>query len=267
MKPIFGDIVSIPAALFKEKLKRLSLSEAASAALRDRIVGWDGRMDANAVAAASYSALRVRVTRIVAESCGLVAGGSSSAWHGWVDSPTIITHFWWIVPTLLRDDDRSLLGGKCWDDVLTEALLLEAASESSDVRWSDVHTPTLVHPLTSVFPESADVLNLDCVAIGGDGDTVMATAFNAGTGLQTVYSSLARYAFDVGAWSNSEWIVFQGASGCPGNRHRGDQNRAWGELSMVPMLYSWAEIATLANGCLMVPGEPDSSPVQSMPGR
>jgi penicillin amidase len=107
-----------------------------------------------------------------------------------------------------------------------------------------------------VFRESGDVLNLACVAIGGDGDTVMATAFNAGQGVRAVYSSLARYAFDVGMWSNSEWIVFQGTSGCPGNPHRNDQNSAWGELAMVPMLYDWRDIPTLAKRCQLMPGTP-----------
>jgi penicillin G amidase len=176
-----------------------------------------------------------------------------NGWHGWIDAPTIITHLWWIVPTLLRDDDTTLLGGKCWAEVLGEALQREGGPTPALARWSDVHTPSLVHPLTSVFPQSADALNLDCVAIGGDGDTVMATAFNAGQGLRAVYSSLARYAFDVGAWSNCEWIVFQGASGCPGNPHRNDQNRAWGELTMVPMLFDWSAIATLAKSFRMAP--------------
>jgi penicillin amidase len=256
MKPIFGDLVSIPALLFKERLARLSLSDPVAKALRDRIVGWDGHMNADSAPAGVYSAFRVQVTRVVGELCKLASGTASKQWHGWIDGPTSITHLWWIVPTLLRDDDTSLLGGKCWADVLVEALRREAAAAPSNVNWSELHTPTLVHPLTSVFPEWADVLNLACVPIGGDGDTVMATAFNAGQGLRTVYSSLARYAFDVGAWSNSEWIVFDGASGCPGDPHRHDQNRAWGELTMVPMLYDWSEIGTLAKSSRMISGAP-----------
>jgi penicillin amidase len=104
-----------------------------------------------------------------------------------------------------------------------------------------------------LFPAAATELNLDCVPVGGDGDTVMATAFNAGQGLRTVYSSLARYAFDVGDWSNSEWIAFQGVSGAPGSTHRGDQNRVWGELKMVPMLHDWADIAKQATLCRLLP--------------
>jgi penicillin amidase len=74
MKPIFGDLLSIPAGLFIEKLKTLSLSDRDAAALRDRIVGWDARMDAHSVAAAAYSMFRVQVTRVVGESCKLVLG-------------------------------------------------------------------------------------------------------------------------------------------------------------------------------------------------
>lgn len=251
MKPVFGDIVSIPARLLQDRLARLDVAEPGAAALRETIVGWDGRMDAQSVAATAYSRLRVRVVEIVAEASGLVPPAIDGPWRAWMDASTAITHLWWIVPALLRDDDTALLGGRQWADVLVEALRREGAAEPAASIWSDVHAPMLVHPLSSVFPESADMLNLACVAVGGDGDTVLATAFNAGQGLQAVYSSLARYAFDVGVWKNCEWIAFQGVSGHPADRHRGDQNRAWGSLEMVPMLYDWDDIRAVGSYCAM----------------
>ncbi|CAN7742125.1 penicillin acylase family protein [Caballeronia sp. LjRoot34] len=254
MKPIFGDLVSIPAALFQRHLAELALAHPEAAALRAMIVNWDGRMGADSAHAAAYSVFRVELARLVGERCGLISSNPvHEVWQGWVDAPAVVSHLWWIVPTLLRDDDTSLLGGQRWTDVLTEALQRAASALPAAACWSDLHTPRLEHPLSRLFPEAANVLNLDCVPVGGDGDTVMATAFNAGQGLRTVYSSLARYAFDVGNWSNSEWIAFQGVSGAPGNPHRSDQNRRWGELEMVPMLYDWTDIAKQATLCRLLP--------------
>jgi len=255
MKPIFGDFVSIPAELFKERLGELELPEGDARRLRDRIASWNCQMDPGSEVAASYSRMRLEVTQLVAELCRLAVPADNTPWDQVLSGSAVISHLWWIVPALLRESDTSLLGGKDWAYVLAESLERAAAALPSSVPWADLHTPTLVHPLSSVFPESADELNLACVRVGGDGDTVMATAFNAGEGLRAAYSSLARYTFDVGAWSNCEWIVFQGASGHPGHPNRNDQNQAWGTLTMVPMLYDWNVIRACGTHYRLKPGQ------------
>ena len=53
------------------------------------------------------------------------------------------------------------------------------------------------------------------------------------------YGALARYAFDVGAWGNSRWSVFLGASGHPGSPHYADQHAMWAACRMAPMVADW----------------------------
>ena len=56
-------------------------------------------------------------------------------------------------------------------------------------------------------------------------------------------TSVARYAFDVGDWEQSGWIVPLGASGHPGSRHYADQATDWAAVRLRPMRYDWARIA------------------------
>ena len=56
-----------------------------------------------------------------------------------------------------------------------------------------------------------------CARVGGDNDTVFMSGYVARLSARAISASLSRYVFDVGAWDNSRWIVFHGASGNPGS--------------------------------------------------
>ena len=64
--------------------------------------------------------------------------------------------------------------------------------------------------------------------------------------MRATYAALSRYVFDVGAWDNSQWIVFHGASGNPGSSTYDNQNATWAAGKMVPMLYGWDKIEACA---------------------
>ncbi|MBB5696493.1 penicillin acylase family protein [Muricoccus pecuniae] len=243
MEAIFGDVESLPARLFRDRLIPLDLSGPV-AALRDRIVAWDGAMRGASEEAAAYSRLRLHATRLVARLSSL---SDPLPHHGsLMASSAILTHLWWAVPTLLRDDDTALLGGQDWAGVLREALEETAGDGADGAAWETLHVPRPRHPLSSLFPDSAALLDPPCAPVGGDCDTVMATGYHAGEGLRATYSSLARYAFEPGDWDACRWIVFQGVSGHHDSRHRSDQNKIWASVEMVPMLYRWDRIASLA---------------------
>ena len=108
--------------------------------------------------------------------------------------------------------------------------------------WAELHTPTLRHPLSALFPEHASLLDKTSAPIGGDNDTVFATGYVARLGMRTTYASLVRYVFDVGAWDNCRWIAFHGSSGHVGSPWYDNQNAAWAAGEMVPMLYDWRQI-------------------------
>jgi penicillin amidase len=231
---LHADTLSPHAALFQARLARQPASP-----MRDLILAWDGHMAADSAGAAAYAALRRAMTAILAERSGLAAV-AKHPFAAVAPGVAVQGQLWWTLPKLLRDDDVSLLDGWDWDRVIQAALT--ACAEMPLTSWGEQHRPRLVHPLSAVFPDAAPLLNPPSRPIGGDRDTVLATGFVPAAGPAATYGALSRYVFDVGAWDNSRWVVFHGVSGQPGSRHYADQNAAWSECRMIPMLYDWVAI-------------------------
>ena len=241
---IHGDVLSPVALLFRERLSAMPApDDPARAALRARVMDWDGRMDVGSEAATAYVALRRALTAVLAERSGLAALGG----HPWLlPAPGVapVNQLWWALPALLRADDASLLGGWSWDEAMGAALGQAAGMEA--VPWGEAHRPRFAHPLSAVFPEAAGLLDAPARLAGGDGDTVLAQGVIAGAGMAAAYGPLARYAFDVGNWEACRWAVFHGVSGHPGSTHYADQHAAWAGCEMVPMRYAWPGIKAAA---------------------
>ncbi len=248
---VHADVLSANALLLREKLAALPAQPAAAEALRQRLLGWNGEMRADSTAATAYVALRRALTVLLAERSGLGA----LAGHPYLSVPpgvAPVNQLWWCLPTLLRNDDTALLGGLTWAQALAEALARTAGQPDqagvdqiwAEQPWGEAHRPRLSHPLSASFPEAG----LDCPALplAGDTDTVQAIGFVVANGPAATYGALARYAFDVGAWDNSLWSVFHGASGHPASPFFANQNPAWSNCQMVPMRYSWPLVEAAA---------------------
>jgi penicillin amidase len=233
-----ADVRSPQSALLRERLAAMPApTDVEAARLRFLLLGWDGEMAADSTAATAYIALRRALTAVLAERSGL----SSLAGHPYLAVPPGIVpmnQLWWCLPSLLRQDDASLLNGWSWADALAEALRRVTAEPLRP--WGEAHAPRFTHPLTPLFPEAG--LDPPALPLGGDGDTVQAVGLLPTSGTAATYGALARYAFDVGDWDNSLWAVFHGASGRPGSPHYADQNPAWSVCRMAPMRYTWPVI-------------------------
>ncbi len=243
---IHGDTLSANGLLFRTRLAALPAPVAdAAARLRTRLLDWDARMAPDSVAASGYIALRLALTRILATRSGLdaIAGDPLLAVPPGV---VPLNQLWWTLPALLRADDASMLGGWTWDQALHAALSAAAEDPLAAQPWGEAHRPRFSHPLAAVFPEAAALLDPPARAVGGDGDTVFANGLVPAAGPRATYGALARYAFDVGAWENSRWTVFHGASGHPGSPHYADQHADWAAARMVPMRYGWDVVAAAA---------------------
>lgn len=217
----------------------MSVEAPQAAALQRCILDWDGRMTADSIGASAYVAVRLALTRLVADRSGLRAVAQSP--YGQVPPGTVAENqLWWAVPGLLRADDRTLLGGASWEELLRLALA-QAATETLQ-PWGTTHQPRFTHPLSATFPDQAAALDRASAPVGGDNDTIFATGCIAAIGTRAVYASLSRYVFDVGAWENCRWVVFHGASGEPDSPWHMNQNAAWAKGEMVPMLYDWAAV-------------------------
>ncbi|BDG74448.1 penicillin acylase family protein [Roseomonas fluvialis] len=244
---IHADTLSANAVLLRGKVGALPASaDPAVAALRDRLLAWDGRMAQGSTAASDYIAVRLALTRILAERSGL---GTLTGSALLTVPPGVVplNQLWWTLPALLRADDATLLGGWTWTQALQAALAAAAADPIAAQPWGEAHRPHLAHPLSALFPDAATLLNAPARAIGGDGDTVFANGLLPSGGPRATYGALARYVFDVGDWEKSRWTVFHGASGHPGSAHYTDQHAAWAEARLTPMRYGWEAIAASAS--------------------
>jgi penicillin amidase len=242
---IHADTLSPHAELFRTRLAALAPREQADAEqLRQVLIAWDGRMDADSSGAAAYNAFRRALTRIVTVRSGLEQAVS----HRFAAVPPGVSpqgQVWWTLPALLRDDDAGMLKGWSWDDALAEALSVAVPSLTGR-NWGDEHRPRFAHPLSAQFPEWAALLDPPSRPVGGDGDTVLAIGIVPSAGPAATYGALSRYVFDVGNWDNCRWVVFHGSSGHPASPNYANQNAPWSDCKMVPMLYNWRRIAAEA---------------------
>jgi penicillin G amidase len=244
MASIHRDLETVPGLEMRERLRSAPEPAAKNAAaLRRAILAWDGRMDASSHGAAAYNAIRRALTTVVAARSGLSVAAKSPFAEV---APGVIpeNQLWWTIPGLLRNDDRTLLNGVSWEELLIEALALAAAEPVTE--WGAAHRPQFHHPIAALFPDKVESLNRVSAEVGGDNDTIFATGCAARVGARAVYGSLSRYAFDVGAWDNCRWVVFHGSSGESGSPWHMHQNAAWAAGEMVPMLYDWAAITEQA---------------------
>lgn len=249
MASLHRDVLSIPSLEFSRRLGVLKGRSEKAEALRKLIADWDGEMHAGSVAATACMAVRQAVTKGAVVRAGLDAV-SSSPYAQVAPGTNPNNQLWWAVPCLLRGNDTTLLRGSNWDDLLLDALD-EVANEELQ-PWGEAHRPRLIHQLSPSRPDLAKRLDRLSAAVGGDNDCVFATGSVVSTGARTMYSALARYVFDVGAWENCKWIVFHGASGEPDSPWYMNQNGSWSSGELVPMLYDWDRIEALSVECVLL---------------
>jgi penicillin amidase len=203
-----------------------------------RILAWDARMEAAPDAAAATSPCGCAVRRFGRRAGS--RGGPPVALAPPGVAP--LTQLWWALP---RPAARGRRGAAARHE------LGRAAAGRAGPRWPPPRPPrpgarctarALSHPLSALFPEAAPMLDPPAEPLAGDGDTVQANGLIAPLGPRAAYGALARYSFDVGAWENSRWSVFLGASGHPGSPHYADQHAMWAACAMALMRADWAAL-------------------------
>jgi len=251
MVAIHMDDLSLPGLEIRDRIAAAVPATEGGRKLRDTIAAWDGHMGAGSRAAAAYIAVRRALTRSVAERSGLARAARDPLTKV---PPGVVplNQLWWTMPGLLRADDTTLLSGATWAELIAGALDDVAASAKAgeigdtNAEWGPLHRPRFVHALSPLFPDAAALLDPPGPIVGGDGDTVWATGTLCAGGTDATYGPIARYAYDVGQWDTGQWLVFHGASGHPGSPHYADQTDLWARGALMPALYSWTRIESLA---------------------
>ncbi|MGC0410663.1 penicillin amidase [Streptomyces sp. SAI-195] len=198
-----------------------------AAALRDRLLAWDRRMDADSADAAAYAAVRSAVVRGLAAHPALAPASAPPAY------PEVLQPWLALVPRvayalehLLRADDLYGI-----DRAATvRAALEEVAARPPAGTWGDTHrlAPWRALPDTAAARE-------DEPGLSGDHDCVLCTSAVPGLTDRAARGPAARYVWDLADRGNSRWVVPHGASGEPGSPHHRDQQPLWlaGELAPV----------------------------------
>ncbi len=249
MRTIHGDDISIPAQVYTEVLKSARPSDEFSLRAQALLSGWNGGLAQDSVAAAIYSAFRVKLLhKIIGGLIGpLVDVMFMATGRG---APRHLTELASLLVTHAKKGNLSLLPpGATWSSVAAEALA-EAVSylrkrlgdDMATWQWGAVHRTAPKHPLSALFPELAHLLDPPSIAMGGDGDTPLAGGYSSGRPFNVTLLSVVRYVFDTADWDNSCWAVPLGVSGRPSNPHYADQAAIWGALKMIPMRYRWDRV-------------------------
>lgn len=210
----------------------------AAAGLRDRLLGWDRRMDAGSADALAYARLRSAVVRALAAHPALAPLAAPPPYPQlllpWLDLRTRIAY---ALGTLLTTDrlpeiDRPALVRAAAEETAAQ---LAAAAPGEPATWGEAHR---LAPWQAL-PGGGDGAGEPWPGLAGDQDCVLATAAVPGVTDHCARGPAARYVWDVARREESRWVVPFGACGVPGSPHHRDQLGPWLRGELVPVLTDW----------------------------
>ena len=246
--------ISQPAQAYLAILPGVEPQDPLSAIARDRLLSWDGSMDAHRVEPTVYSAMRDALLRELFD-LNLTPDLAHAAWHP-ADRGlgSFGNRLKARMVEMLRNDDRSLLAdGDSWPAAISRALAsgvadlrLRLGDDPDSWAWSRLHRAVPRHTLSAAHPELADQLDPPAIPHSGDGDTPLQGGYSPATFATVTSLSVARYAYDTANWDDSLWVVPLGSSGHPGSPHYHDQSETWRMVEMVPMRWDWSAITSNA---------------------
>ncbi|MGI5426915.1 penicillin acylase family protein [Streptomyces sp. CA-179760] len=197
-----------------------------AAALRERLLAWDRRMDAGSADAALYAAVRAAVVRNLAAHPAFAALATPPAYpevfQPWL---ALLPRVGFALEHLLRAEDLYGIDRPA----AVRAAIEEVAERPPAGVWGDTHRLTPWRPL---HPETP----YDEPALSGDHDCVLCTSGVPGLTDRAARGPAARYIWDLARRDDSRWVVPLGASGVPGSPHHRDQLSLWLAGDLVPVV-------------------------------
>lgn len=225
LQSIHTDTFHAPAARILPRLDGLAGLSPAASSLRDELLAWDCRMEADSHLAHRYAVLRAALVESLC-AVGAFERLATPAGVSTVFAP------WMSLALRVAVRLESLLAQPPDDfDVDTAlAAALEAAAGAPAAAWGDRHVlrPVRVGPLGEAPPDE--------VGASGDRDCVLATSSLPDADDAFVQAPAARYVWDLADRSRSRWVVPHGVTGSMRSEHADDQQPLWlqGRLASVP---------------------------------
>ncbi|MEV1286507.1 penicillin acylase family protein [Micromonospora sp. NPDC049679] len=207
--------------------------------LRERLIAWDGRMQADSTDAGAFAAWRTALVRRLHDHPCLRPLHAPSAFDElfapWTDPLSRIGHALDRVVTGLHR-----LGGEIGP--VAAAALEETAQDGPPGEWGRRHTLHPVHLGVDPTVNAAVEAMRARVTLGGDTDCVLATSSVPGVSDACWRGPVARYVWNLTDRADSRWIVPFGASGRPGDPHFTDQLPLWAGGELIPVVTDWREL-------------------------
>ncbi|MFJ5830510.1 penicillin acylase family protein [Streptomyces sp. NPDC093089] len=201
----------------------------AAAAVREQLLGWDRRMDAESTGAGLYAAVRGAVVRRLAGHEAFAALREPAPY------PEVFRPWLALGPRVAYALETLLTAGPVpaadIDRIVREALD-EVGAGAPPAAWGTTHR---LAPWQAL-PDADDDR---WPGLGGDHDCVLSTSSVPGWTDRSARASAARYVWDLGDRERSRWIVPFGASGVPGDPHHHDQLPLWLRGGLAPVVTDW----------------------------
>ncbi|MFF6868501.1 penicillin acylase family protein [Streptomyces sp. NPDC012450] len=205
------------------------LSPAASA-VRERLLAWDRRMDAESTDAGLYAAVRGAVVRRLAGHEAFAALRDPAPY------PELFRPWLALGPRVAFALETLLTAGPVpagdVDRIVREALEEVVAGEPP-AAWGATHR---LAPWQAL-PDPDD--DARWPGLAGDHDCVLSTSSVPGWTDRSARASAARYVWDLADRERSGWVVPFGASGVPGDPHHRDQLPLWLRGELAPVTTDW----------------------------
>ncbi|MEU6258758.1 penicillin acylase family protein [Streptomyces sp. NPDC047043] len=196
-----------------------------AAALRDRLLRWDRRMDATSTDAAVYAAVRGAVVRQLAAHPAFAALTAPPAYpEVFLPWLALLPRIGFALEHLLRAEE--LYGAD--RPAAVRAALEEVAEQPPAGTWGETHRLAPWRALAST--------SYDEPGLSGDHDCVLCTSAVPGLTDLAARGPAARYVWNLARREDSLWVVPFGASGIPGSAHHRDQLPLWTEGDLVPVV-------------------------------
>ncbi|MFF7872108.1 penicillin acylase family protein [Streptomyces qaidamensis] len=229
MPAIHTDTHLASASALLDRLAALDGLTPEAAALRDRLLGWDRRMDAGSADAALYAAVRGAVVRRLAAHPAFAALTTPPVY------PEVFQPWLALVPRVGFALEHLLRAGELFG--IDRPAAVRAAIEEVALRppagvWGDTHR---LAPWRALEPEQP----YDEPGLSGDHDCVLCTSGVPGLTDRAARGPAARYVWDLARREDSRWVVPLGASGVPGSPHHRDQLPLWLAGDLVPVVTDW----------------------------
>nr|WP_260859733.1 penicillin acylase family protein [Streptomyces cupreus] len=224
MPAIHTDTHLASAAPLLDHLATLEGLSPEAARLRETLLAWDRRMDADSRPAALHAAVRSAVVRRLAAHPAFAALTTPPAYPEtllpWL---ALVPRIGYALEHLLRTEE--LYGIDRPEAV--RAALEEVAAQPPQGVWGDTHRLAPWRALPGDYDEPG---------ISGDHDCVLCTSAVPGITDLAARGPAARYVWDLADREHSLWVVPFGASGVPGTPHHRDQLPLWTRGDLVPVV-------------------------------